>query len=220
MLIEAAARQWNVPLNACRTERGVVIRSDGARLRYAELAAAAATLAVPDEPLLKDPSQFTLIGKALMGVDTPAIVRGEARYGIDARAPGMLVAVIALPPVRRRAQVGRRHGRAQGAGRAGRGAHGRGRQADPDAGLGVAVVATNTWAAMQGRKALLLEWRAPDGEPESDARLHAAFTEAIHAHAAPCCAATATWAPPWRPARPCTKPCSKRPSWPTPRWNR
>lgn len=46
---------------------------------------------------------------------------------------------------------------------------------------GVAVVATNTWAAMQGRKALLLEWHAPDGEPESDARLHAAFTEAIHA---------------------------------------
>lgn len=46
---------------------------------------------------------------------------------------------------------------------------------------GVAVVATNTWAAMQGRKALLLEWHAPDGEPESDARLHAAFTETIHA---------------------------------------
>jgi isoquinoline 1-oxidoreductase subunit beta len=181
MLIEAAARQWNVPLNACRAELGVVIRSDGKRLSYGELAAAAAALAVPDDPPLKHPKQFSLIGKALMGVDTPAIVRGQAQYGLDARTEGMLVAVIercpvfggslkALDDAAARKVPGVLHVLRMDA------------AAKPtQMRAGVAVVATNTWAAMQGRKALILEWSAPDGEPDSDERLRAAFNKAIHA---------------------------------------
>ncbi|UUZ50291.1 hypothetical protein LP420_10280 [Massilia sp. B-10] len=219
MLIEAAARQWNVPLNACRTERGVVIRSDGARLRYAELAAAAATLAVPDEPLLKDPSQFTLIGKALMGVDTPAIVRGEARYGIDARTPacwwpssrcplfgGALKSVddTAARKVPGVLDVVRMDAAAKPTQMRAWRCRGRHQHLGRDAGP-------------QGAAARMARARRRTRERRTAARR---LYRGHPCRLAPCCAATATWAPPWRPARPCTKPCSKRPSWPTPRWNR
>ena len=150
MLVQAAAARWGVDAAQCRTERGAVINgATGARLSYGSLAAAAAALPVPATVTLKDPSQFRLIGKPTRRVDTPAKVRGTAVYGIDVMQPGMLYAVVARCPV-----FGGGVARFDAA------------QAKAVAGVthveqipqGVAVVARNTWAAMEGRKALRIEW--------------------------------------------------------------
>ncbi|MDQ0469478.1 xanthine dehydrogenase family protein molybdopterin-binding subunit [Labrys wisconsinensis] len=102
LLIAAAARQWGVDPATCRAQRGVVSDATGARhLGYGELADAAAALPVPkpDGVALKQPSDFTLIGKPAKRIDTPDKVNGKAQFGIDARLPGMKVAAIAISPV-------------------------------------------------------------------------------------------------------------------------
>ena len=98
-LVSAAAQQWGVAAADCRTEHGEVVHgASGRRAGYGALAAAAASVAVPADVPLKDPSAFRIIGTRVPGVDTPAIVRGEARFGLDASVPGMLVAILARPP--------------------------------------------------------------------------------------------------------------------------
>ena len=100
MLMRAAAARWAIDTSQCRTENGAVINTvTNARLTYGSLADAAAKLPVPTTPTLKDPSQFTLIGKSIQRVDTPAKVTGKATFGIDVDVPGMLYAVVARCPV-------------------------------------------------------------------------------------------------------------------------
>ncbi len=69
------------------------------RLSFGQLAAKAATLPAPTEPKLKSPKDFTLIGRPVHRIDGRAKVTGQAKFGIDAKVPGMLTAVIARPPV-------------------------------------------------------------------------------------------------------------------------
>ncbi|MGR3199106.1 MAG: molybdopterin cofactor-binding domain-containing protein [Paracoccus sp. (in: a-proteobacteria)] len=168
MLEEAAAQQWGVPVDEVRAEDHRVVHAGSDRsISYGELAAAAAELPVPDRGglRLKDPASFRYVGKGGTGlVDNMDITTGRATYGIDVRRDGMLYAVIARPPV----------------------FGGRIASLDDSAALavpgvervitiepptvptefqplgGVAVVARNTWAAIQGRNALQIEWE--DGE--------------------------------------------------------
>jgi isoquinoline 1-oxidoreductase beta subunit len=176
MLVEAAARRWNISLDQCRASSGKVIRSDtGASLTYGELAAAAAKLELRENPTLKNKKDFRIIGKAITAVDTRAIVKGEAEFGIDARPKGMLVACISRSPVyggtiklvddaAAKAVPGVLHVVVLAAGK-----NATNRVA------GVAVVASNTWAAMQGRKALKVEWDNGSEPLESSAGLSAQF---------------------------------------------
>lgn len=164
MLIAAAAASWKVPAADIVAEQHVLTHAgSGRRAGYGEFAAAAAALPVPSgEALkLKQPAQFRYIGKGRIGgIDNRDIVSGKAQYGIDTRVPGMVYAVVARPPV---------YG-------------GRVKRHDAAAALkvpgvlkvvpldgapipsaffplgGVAVVAENTWAAIEGRKALQIEW--------------------------------------------------------------
>ncbi len=102
MLIEAAARTWGVPAQECRAEAGAVVHAaSGRRAAYAELVALAATLPVPsaDSIPLKDPKNYTIIGRRIGGVDNPAIVTGRPLFGIDQTLPGMLHAVYVKSPV-------------------------------------------------------------------------------------------------------------------------
>jgi isoquinoline 1-oxidoreductase beta subunit len=164
MLEAAAAERWKVPVSevAARNHE-VVHKPSGRRLKYGELAKAAAMQPVParDKVKLKDPKTFRYIGKGqLKLVDGQDIVTGKAHYGIDTRLDGMLYAVVARPPV----------------------FGGKVASFDPAEALkvpgvekvvqieetplpahfnpvgGVAVLARNTWAAMQGRKALKITW--------------------------------------------------------------
>jgi isoquinoline 1-oxidoreductase beta subunit len=164
MLEAAAAERWKVPAGEVEARNHEVVhRPTGRRLGYGALARAAAARPVParDTLRLKDPKQFRYIGKgAIKLVDGRDIVTGKAQYGIDTRLPGMLYAVVARPPV---------YG-------------GKVASVDPAEALkvpgvervvqiepssppahfnplgGVAVLARNTFAAMQGRRALRITW--------------------------------------------------------------
>ncbi len=99
MLVAAAAQQWNVPMSSCRTTLGVVSDDSGRKLTYGQLAAAAAKLPPPTEVKLKAPDKYAIIGKPLKRLDTPEKCNGRAVFGIDVKLPGMLVAVVARPPI-------------------------------------------------------------------------------------------------------------------------
>ncbi|PMQ03752.1 Isoquinoline 1-oxidoreductase subunit beta [Dyella sp. AD56] len=99
MLVAAAAQRWKVDASQCTVARGVVTHSaSGRTLRYGELADAAASIAPPTKPVLKDPKDFQLIGKPMRRVDTPGKVDGTLPFGIDIRVPGMKVATVQACP--------------------------------------------------------------------------------------------------------------------------
>ena len=103
---QAAARQ---------TARSPMPRA-AARSSYGELADAAGKLPVPDKPKLKDPKDFTLIGKPLKRFDTPNKTDGKTIYGIDAMVPDMKFATLApVPGARRQGQACRRQRREESA---------------------------------------------------------------------------------------------------------
>lgn len=102
MLVAAAAEMWHVPAEECITTSGIIThKPTGRTLGYGDVASKAATLPVPalDKVDLKDPKDFTIIGKGLKGVDNKKIVTGEPLYGIDVTLPGMLYAVYVKCPV-------------------------------------------------------------------------------------------------------------------------
>ena len=100
MLIEAAAQQWQVDPTSCTAADGKVTHAASNRtLSYGELADAAGKLPMPQKPSLKDPKDFTLIGKPLKRFDTPNKSDGKTIYGIDAMVPDMKFATLAQCPV-------------------------------------------------------------------------------------------------------------------------
>jgi isoquinoline 1-oxidoreductase beta subunit len=162
MLIAAAAERWGVAPSECRARSGVVEHpATGGRFSYGDLVNRAALLPVPESPKLKDPSEFRLIGTDLPGVDNRDKATGKAQYGIDVVVPGMRYAVIARCPVFGGTMQGHDPSRAL---------------AVPgvldvlEVPSGAAVIATGTWAAMQGRKALECRWdEGPAAELDSHA---------------------------------------------------
>ena len=99
MLMEAAAKRWNVPLSTCTTAQGKVLHSATNRqLSYGELAADAAKLTPPTDVKLKDPKDFKLIGTFVRGVDNQAITTGKPLFGLDFKREGMLIAMVQRPP--------------------------------------------------------------------------------------------------------------------------
>jgi isoquinoline 1-oxidoreductase subunit beta len=100
MLVQAAAQQWQVEPASCTASNGQVVHAASDRkLAYGALAEAAGKLAPPGDVPLKDPKNFTLIGKPLKRFDTPDKTNGKVVYGIDAMLPGMKFATLAQCPV-------------------------------------------------------------------------------------------------------------------------
>ena len=98
MLVQAAANKWGVAASTLTAENGVV-SGGGKSATYGELAAAAASVPVPKDVKLKDPSQFKIVGKPVKRLDTPSKVNGVAEFGIDTKVPGMVYASIEQTPV-------------------------------------------------------------------------------------------------------------------------
>jgi len=99
MLLEAAAQQWEVPVEELTTSEGVISHEkSGKEIGYGEVASAAASVSVPEEVALKDPKDFTIIGKGKKNVDGPKIVKGEPLFGLDVDREGMMIAMIEHPP--------------------------------------------------------------------------------------------------------------------------
>ncbi|MDB4920240.1 molybdopterin cofactor-binding domain-containing protein [Mucilaginibacter sp.] len=158
MLITAAANKWNVPASECYAESGHVIhKPSGKKFNYGELVTDASKLSPPKEVKLKNISEYKLIRKPLQRLDTPMKTNGGAIFGLDKKLPGMLYAAVERNP-RLRGKV---------------------KSFDDSAARkvpgvkqvfkiqmmvfnttrdGVVVIADSTWAAMQGRKALRVEW--------------------------------------------------------------
>jgi isoquinoline 1-oxidoreductase subunit beta len=100
MLVQAAAQQWQVDAASCTASDGKVVHAaSGRTLAYGELVDAAGAVPPPQNPQLKDPKNFRLIGKPLKRFDTPDKVNGKAVYGIDALLPNMKFATLAASPV-------------------------------------------------------------------------------------------------------------------------
>jgi isoquinoline 1-oxidoreductase beta subunit len=183
-LVRAAAKVWQVPESSCRTSSGMVFHDpSGKSMRYEKLVGVASKLPPSDAPpALKAAKDYHLIGKPTKVVDALDIVTGKAIYGIDASRPGMLYAVIQRCPYLD-GQVG---------------------TVDASAALmtpgvvdvvtlegpgseapytliasGVAVVANSTWAAIQGRKALKIDWKDSPHLGESTESLEIQMSEAL-----------------------------------------
>jgi isoquinoline 1-oxidoreductase beta subunit len=178
MLIAAAAKKWEVGTDTCKAQNGYVVHGHPERsYAYGELVADAALLPIPNfkEVPLKNSRDFTIIGHTTPRVDTAAKATGKAIYGIDARPTGLLYAVVARCPVfygkvtsfdatKAKAVHGVRE--VIQIETSGRGASTTG---------GVAVIADNSWAAMQGRKALEVKWDEGPAASESSEELHKQF---------------------------------------------
>jgi isoquinoline 1-oxidoreductase beta subunit len=150
ILIEAAAQKWGVEKSGCRAENSAVIHAaTKRRLTYGSLAEAASRLPVPNDVPLKDPKNYRLLGKSVKRLDTPDKVDGRAQFGIDVREPGMLRAVVARCPVLGGKVAGFDATKAKAV---------RGVKDVVQISTGIAVVADNTWSAMEGRRALDIKW--------------------------------------------------------------
>jgi isoquinoline 1-oxidoreductase beta subunit len=99
MLISAAANKWNVDRSELKAVNGMVLGPKGKKASYGQLAAAASKLPVPEKVAIKDPKDFTIVGKATRRLDTPAKVNGSAEFGIDVKLPGMVYAALEQCPV-------------------------------------------------------------------------------------------------------------------------
>jgi isoquinoline 1-oxidoreductase subunit beta len=99
MLITAAANKWKVDRSALKAVDGMVIGPKGKKASYGSLAADASKLPVPEKVALKDPKDFTLVGKRTKRLDTPMKVNGTAEFGIDVKLPGMVYAALEQCPV-------------------------------------------------------------------------------------------------------------------------
>jgi isoquinoline 1-oxidoreductase subunit beta len=97
MLIEAAAKKWNIAANTLTTNNGFVIHSDGRKLSYGELATEASSIPVPTDVKLKDKKDFKLIGQPIHNVDNQEMLTGKPLYGLDFYREGMLFASIQRP---------------------------------------------------------------------------------------------------------------------------
>lgn len=150
MLVATAAKRWSVEPSACHVDNGAVIHTaSGKRLTYGALAAEAAKLPVPPNPKLKDPKNYKYIGKPIKRLDTPVKTNGKAEFGIDVRLPKMQHAVVARCPV---------FGGKVKSFDAAKAKTVRGMKQVLQISSGIAVVADNTWSAMEGRRALQIEW--------------------------------------------------------------
>src|ERR1700676_2293584 len=163
MLVRAAAQQWNVPAEECSTELHTVVhKKSGKKLGYGALATAAGKQEVPkkEELKLKPRSEWRYIGKDASGYDLKDLCTGKAAFGQDTRMEGMLYATVMHPPVMGSTvkSVDNKDALAvKGV---------KGTETIPtfkppvnmQALGGVAVLADSTWAAMQGRKKLKVEW--------------------------------------------------------------
>ena len=164
MLEAAAADRWKAPVSEVEAKNHEVIhKPSGRKLGYGALAQAAASQSVParDTLRLKDPKQFRYIGKGqLKLVDGRDIATGKAKYGIDTRLDGMLYAVVARPPVYGGKVASFDPAEALKVPGVERVLEIEGSSAPPmfNPVGGVAVLARNTYAAIQGRRALKITW--------------------------------------------------------------
>ena len=154
MLVAAAAAQWKVSPDQVRAAKGVLYGPGGQKASYGEFADAAMRQSVPATVKLKDPRDFSIIGKPVKRLDATAKSTGKQQFGIDFKPPGAKVAMVARPPV-----FGGKVARFDASkAKAIKGVLAVLEVKTDRGGSGVAVIADGYWPAKQGRDALVIEW--------------------------------------------------------------
>jgi isoquinoline 1-oxidoreductase beta subunit len=148
MLKNAAAQKWSVSPDDCKTENGYITHGSD-KVSYGEIATLAASMDVPTEVKLKDPSEYKIIGTDKRNVDIEGIITGQSLFGIDTKKEGMQYAVVLRPPAFGLKLKSYDDSEA--------------RQVNGvtnviQFGSKVAVLGNSTWSAMKGKVALIAEW--------------------------------------------------------------
>ncbi len=159
MLVNAAAARWGVEPSSCKASQGIIKNANGEELGYGDVVNEAASLEVPENVTLKSIKDFKIIGNDAINVDIDEIITGKPLFGLDYTADGMKYVSVVRPPA-----FGQKISSFDAA--------------DAKAVNGVsdvvqfgdkiAVLASNTWAAMKGKKALKVAWKN-DGTLENTA---------------------------------------------------
>lgn len=157
-LKEAAAQKWGLARQELSTEKGAVIAPNGDRLSYSQLAEAAARIDPPNVDL-RPVRDWRILGTSVPRVDMLGKSTGTAEFGIDVRLPGMKFASVRMNP----RLGGEMRGLDDSAARAMPGV-----EKVIDLGGGVAVVANNTWSAIQAVEAIDVQWGPAPYPPETD----------------------------------------------------
>ncbi len=149
MLVAAAANKWSLPHNDLTTKNGFVHGPNGKSISYNEIAIEATSIRPPDNIKLKTRDEWKILGKSVPRVDMQDKVEGKATYGVDVRQPGMLYGTIIQNPFfGTKGQFDSKEiSRMQGV-----------KHVIDLEGLGIAIVATNTWYAFQAAKSLEVKW--------------------------------------------------------------
>lgn len=170
MLINAAAVKWGVASNTCKASKGIITNTNGDKLGYGEVVKEAALLEVPEDVKLKNIKDFTIIGQEIVNVDIDKIISGEPLFGLDYKSEGMVYVSVLRPPsfgqklesfdateakkVTGVIDVITIGDKARSYIRSGK-SNWTFKLSDTDK---VVVIATNTWAAFKGKKALSAVW--------------------------------------------------------------
>lgn len=159
MLVNAAAAKWNVDASTLKASKGIITNANGDTLGYGEVVKEAALLEVPENITLKKPSDFTIIGKDAKNVDLNKIITGKPLFGLDYKVENMMIASVLKPPAFGQKLVSFDDKNAKAV-------HG---VSDViKFGNKIAVLASSTWAAMKGKKALIAEWKDKKLESTED----------------------------------------------------
>ena len=167
----AAAKRTGTPVDKLRTASGAVILPNGKKIRYVDLAAEAASVPPVQNVTLRDPSQWRLIGKHTQRLDIASKATGKLRFGIDQAVPGMVFATVKMNPNKGaplQSFDASKAERMPGV-----------KQVLPITN-GFAVIATNTWYAMQAADAVECKWATATDYPPEQAQ-HWAAVEAAFA---------------------------------------
>jgi isoquinoline 1-oxidoreductase subunit beta len=167
MLIEAAAQAWKVPASSIHIEKGVLI-SGNHKAPFGEFAQKAAALPVPANVTPKDPKDWIYIGKTIPRLDSVMKTTGQPIFALDHKQPGMLTAVMQRSP---------RFGGTVKSVDATEAKAVKGVVDVVQVPQGVAVLATDTWSAMKGRKALKIEWDDSKAETRSSDQIYADYSK-------------------------------------------
>jgi len=167
MLVGAAAARWDVPRSEITVKGGVLSHEPSGRsATFGELAVAAADVTPPEDPVLKDPAEFTLIGTKVPRLDSAAKTDGSLEFTMDITRPGMLVALVAHPP---------RFGAKVKSFDATKAKAVAGVTDVVEIPRGVAVVADSYWSAQKAREALTVEWDESSAEKRGSEALFAEY---------------------------------------------
>ncbi len=171
LLVESAAAHWGVPASEVTTELGHLHHNaSGRTYTYGTVASTAATMEPPENPVLKDRSQFKIMGRPLNRNDIPAKVDGTAPYGMDAHSEDMLFAALRLPPVfgTKLVSINRLPALSQ-----------RGVREVIQLEDSYAVVADNYWRAKQALELVEAEWETSENDNISSADIAARFDASL-----------------------------------------